>query len=84
MNLGGLLVITSPYTWSEEFTVKDEWFGGYRHAGEPVWSLDGLREALALHFRQVGEPRDVPFVVRETRRKFQHSQAELTVWELKE
>jgi len=83
MNPGGLLVITSPYTWLEEFTKKEEWLGGYRDAGEPVWTLDGLKETLAPRFRMVGEPRDVPFVIRETRRKFQHSVAELTVWELK-
>ena len=81
MNQGGLLVLTSPYTWLEEYTKKDEWLGGYREAGEPVWSLDGLKEALAPHFRLLGEPRDVPFVIRETRRKFQHTVAELTVWE---
>jgi 5-histidylcysteine sulfoxide synthase/putative 4-mercaptohistidine N1-methyltranferase len=82
MNLGGLLVITSPYSWSEEFTKKEEWLGGYREAGEPVWSLDGLKVELAPRFRLVGEPRDVAFVIRETRRKFQHTVAELTVWEL--
>jgi 5-histidylcysteine sulfoxide synthase/putative 4-mercaptohistidine N1-methyltranferase len=81
LNPGGLLVITSPYTWLEEFTKKEEWLGGYREAGEPVWTLDGLKEALAPRFRMVGEPRDVPFVIRETRRKFQHSLAEMTVWE---
>jgi 5-histidylcysteine sulfoxide synthase/putative 4-mercaptohistidine N1-methyltranferase len=83
MNPGGLLVITSPYTWLEEYTKKEEWLGGYRDAGEPVWTLEGLKEALAPHFRMLGEARDVPFVIRETRRKFQHTVAELTVWELK-
>jgi hypothetical protein len=28
----------------------------------------------------VGEPLQVPFVIRETRRKFQHTVSELTVW----
>jgi 5-histidylcysteine sulfoxide synthase/putative 4-mercaptohistidine N1-methyltranferase len=83
MNPGGLLVLTSPYTWLEEFTKKEEWLGGYRDSGEPVWTLDGLKETLAPRFRLLGEPRDVPFVIRETRRKFQHTVAELTVWELK-
>jgi len=64
-------------------TPKKRSAGGYREAGEPVWSLDGLKAALAPHFRLLGEPRDVPFVIRETRRKFQHTVAELTVWELK-
>jgi len=31
----------------------------------------------------LGEPRDIPFVIRETRRKFQHTIAEMTIWELK-
>jgi 5-histidylcysteine sulfoxide synthase/putative 4-mercaptohistidine N1-methyltranferase len=83
MNPGALLLITSPYTWLEEFTKKEEWLGGYREAGEPFWSLDGLKESLSPHFRMLGEPRDVPFVIRETRRKFQHTIAELTLWELK-
>jgi len=35
------------------------------------------------YFTLLGTPREVPFVIRETRRKFQHSLAELTAWELK-
>jgi hypothetical protein len=29
----------------------------------------------------VGAPREVPFVIRETRRKHQHTLAEVTLWE---
>jgi 5-histidylcysteine sulfoxide synthase/putative 4-mercaptohistidine N1-methyltranferase len=83
MNPGALLVIASPYTWLETFTKKEEWLGGYRAGGEPVYTREGLSEALSQHFRMLGEARDVPFVIRETRRKFQHTVAELTVWELK-
>ena len=83
INPGGILVIASPYTWLESFTKKEEWLGGYREAGENVTTLEGLSAQLALHFRMLGAPRDVPFVIRETRRKFQHTVAELTVWELK-
>lgn len=82
INPGGLLVLTSPYSWSEEFTKKEEWLGGYREAGEPVWGIDGLKAALSPRFRLLGEPQDLPFVIRETRRKFQHSIAEVTIWEL--
>jgi 5-histidylcysteine sulfoxide synthase/putative 4-mercaptohistidine N1-methyltranferase len=83
INPGGLLVITSPYTWLEEYTKKEEWLGGYKEAGENVTTLDGLTAALAPRFRRLGEPRDLPFVIRETRRKFQHTLAEVTVWEKK-
>jgi 5-histidylcysteine sulfoxide synthase/putative 4-mercaptohistidine N1-methyltranferase len=83
LNSGGILVITSPYTWLEEFTRKEEWLGGYKEAGENVTTLEGLTAALSPRFRMLGAPRDVPFVIRETRRKFQHTVAELTAWELK-
>ncbi|MHB8121679.1 MAG: 5-histidylcysteine sulfoxide synthase [Desulfuromonadaceae bacterium] len=83
INPGGLLVLTSPYTWLEEYTKKEEWLGGYRTAGEPVWSSDGLKAVLKDTFEMRGEPRDIPFVIRETKRKFQHTVAELTVWQLK-
>ncbi|HJV33869.1 5-histidylcysteine sulfoxide synthase [Geomonas sp.] len=83
LNPGGLLVIATPYSWSEEYAKKEQWLGGYREAGENVLGLDGLKAELSPHFRMLGEPRDLPFVIRETRRKFQHTIAELTVWELK-
>lgn len=78
---GGLLVLTSPYTWLEEHTARSEWIGGFKRDGENLTTLDGLREILREDFAEFGEPRDVPFVIRETRRKFQHSLAQLTVWE---
>ena len=78
---GGVLVITSPYTWLEEFTKKENWLGGVRRAGEPYLTLDALRELLSPHFVMLDEPRDMEFVIRETRRKFQHTLAEVTAWE---
>lgn len=77
---GGLLVLTSPYTWLEEYTERAEWIGGFKRDGENLTTLDGLDEILATDFERLGEPRDVPFVIRETRRKFQHSIAQLTAW----
>lgn len=80
---GGVLVITSPYTWLEEFTKKEDWLGGFRKAGEPYWTIDALRDLLGRHFEMLDEPQDLAFVIRETRRKFQHTLAEVTVWERK-
>jgi 5-histidylcysteine sulfoxide synthase/putative 4-mercaptohistidine N1-methyltranferase len=80
LNPGGLLVLTSPYTWLEEYTAKSEWLGGFERDGRPVTTLDGLHALLDAHFRRL-DRRDVPFVIRETARKFQHSLAEMTVWE---
>jgi 5-histidylcysteine sulfoxide synthase/putative 4-mercaptohistidine N1-methyltranferase len=81
LNPGGLLVLASPYTWLEEFTKKENWVGGVRRAGEPFTTLEGLQEQLGANFRMLGEPRDVPFVIRETARKFQHTISQLTIWE---
>jgi 5-histidylcysteine sulfoxide synthase/putative 4-mercaptohistidine N1-methyltranferase len=83
LNPGGLLILTSPYTWLEEFTAKPEWLGGFLRHGQPVTTLQGLHEVLDAHFRPVGEPCQVPFVIRETAHKFQHTLAEMTVWERK-
>ena len=76
---GGLLVITSPYTWLEEYTPKAKWIGGRREHGEPLTTLMGLTRSLEPRFSLVHRE-DVPFVIRETARKHQHSVAEMTVW----
>ena len=81
LNPGGLLILTSPYTWLAEFTTKDEWLGGRRMKdGHSISTLDGLKATLGPHFRLL-DTRDVPFVIRETRRKYQHTLAEMSVWE---
>jgi hypothetical protein len=53
----------------------------FRRGGEPYFTLDALRELLSPHFAMLDEPQNVEFVIRETRRKFQHTVAELTAWE---
>lgn len=78
---GGLLMIASPYTWLEEHTPKSEWIGGYKKNGERFTTLDGLKEHLESQFTLISEPQQVPFVIRETSHKFQHSLSEVTVWE---
>ena len=78
---GGILVLTSPYTWLEEFTEREKWLGGFKaETGENFTTLEGIKSALAPDFKQAGPPVDVPFVIRETRRKYQHTVAELSVW----
>ena len=77
---GGHVVLSSPYTWSTDFTPRDHWLGGYRENGEAVTTLHTLHHLLDGDFERVGRPRDVPFVIRETARKFQHTVAQATVW----
>ncbi len=77
---GGYLVLTSPYTWLEEFTEKQNWLGGIKVNGENVTTLDALKTILGQDFELVSLPQDVPFVIRETARKHQHTVAQLSIW----
>ncbi len=80
LNTGGLLVLTSPYTWLEEFTPKQNWLGGYELNGENITTLDGLHQILNAKFDVFSAPVDIPFVIRETARKHQHTIAQMTFW----
>lgn len=78
---GGLLVLTSPYTWLDEFTEHNKWLGGFKaQTGENYTTLEGIADTLAPEFTLLGEPRDIPFVIRETKRKFQHTLAQMSIW----
>ncbi|MDO8436880.1 MAG: 5-histidylcysteine sulfoxide synthase [Nitrosomonadaceae bacterium] len=81
LNPGGLLLIASPYTWLKEHTKREAWIGGFKQDGESFGTLDGLKDILGSHFRLVQGPQEVPFVIRETRHKFQHTLSEVTIWE---
>jgi putative 4-mercaptohistidine N1-methyltranferase len=71
---GGWLVITSPYTWMEEYTPREKWLdGGGRRA------VSALKEKLEPAFA-LREVFDLPFLIREHRRKYQWSVAEASVW----
>ena len=77
---GGFLVLTSPYTWLEEYTQKKFWIGGYvNENGNEVTTLDGLTRLLETNFELIATE-DVPFVIRETARKFQHTISQMSVW----
>ena len=83
INDKGYLVLTSPYTWLEEYTAKEFWIGGYEDEnGNHVSTLDGLKEMLKEHFELVATE-DVPFVIRETPRKYQHTISQMSVWKKK-
>lgn len=76
---GGVLVITTPCSWMEEFTPREKWIGGIESDGRPVSTLDGLRARLSADFDLV-ETTDLPFLIREHARKHQWSMAQASVW----
>ncbi len=69
---GGYLVLTTPCTWLEEFTPRDNW--------PKTTTLDLLHEHLDAAF-DLCSTMDMPFVIREHRRKFQWTVAQSTVWQ---
>lgn len=80
----GYLVLTSPYTWMEEYTAKEFWIGGYYDLnGNEVSTLEGLKAILNEYFDLV-EVEDVPFVIRETPRKYQYTLSQMSVWKRKQ
>lgn len=76
---GGQLIITSPYTWLEEFTPKDHWLGGTESATGRKQTLDGLKESLEGAF-ELQAVKDLPFLIREHARKYQWSVAQASIW----
>jgi len=67
---GGILLLTSPYTWSEEFTPSASWLKD---------SFPTVRKLLSPHFRFLRR-QNLPFLLREHRRKFQLTFADATLW----
>ena len=81
INKDGLLVLLSPYTWLEDYTPKENWLGGYMKDNKEVYTLDTLKEKL-LDFELL-ETIDVPFVIKETSRKYQHTISQMSIWKKK-
>lgn len=77
---GGHLILISPYSWLEEYSKSEEWFGGYSVDGKDLDSFEELSafigDSLILRHRE-----DVPFLIREHARKFQYGVSDCTVWQ---
>ena len=73
---GGWLVLTSPYTWLEDYTPRDHWLD----AG--AGTLAALREDLAPAF-DLAHHFDLPRLIRDHRRKYQWTVTEASIWRRK-
>lgn len=76
---GGQLVITTPATWLETFTPRENWLGGFEKDGARLATLEGLREHLH-HAFELERTRDLPLLIREHERKFQLVIAQASIW----
>lgn len=59
----GQLLLTTPFTWLEEYTPRENWLGED--------SFAALKEILEPHF-ELDAVKDLPFLIREHARKFQY------------
>lgn len=75
VNPGGHLVLTTPCTWLGEFTPPNHW------PDKPT--LDWLGDHLDPYFSRI-ETLDLPFLIRETSRKFQWTSAQGSVWKMRQ
>ncbi len=73
---GGQLLLTTPFTWLEEYTPRERWIGGIDpdHRSEAE-----LLRRLPVNFR-LHRRRDLPFLIREHDRKYQLGIALGTSW----
>ena len=79
LNPNGYLVLVSPYSWLEEYTESNEWFGAGGQEGNDSDSFTELQayigSSLSLTHQQ-----NIPFLIREHERKFQYGVSHITVW----
>ena len=71
-------MILSPYTWLEEYTPKENWLGGYIKDNKEISTLQTLKESLKDF--ELLHTTDVPFVIKESKRKYQHTLSEMSIW----
>ena len=64
---GGQLLLTTPFTWLEEFTPRERWVNGEDCAS-------ALKQILNPFFELEYE-KNMPFLIREHKRKFQYTMA---------
>ena len=74
VNPGGTLLISTPFTWLEDYTPKKRWLSKNQNNGFSV-----IKEQLQSFFT-LTQTKDISFIIREHSRKFQWSVAQCSVW----
>jgi len=72
---GGVLCLTTPFTFMEEFTPRENWLG---QPGE--YCFDALQRELEAAGFELILKRPMPFLIRETGRKFQFTVSQGSAW----
>lgn len=76
---GGILAITSPFSWQQRFTPRDLWLGGHETNEGDVRSVDTIKKTLAENFELLHE-QEIPLALREHARKYDYALSHASVW----
>jgi len=74
---GGRLVLTTPFSWLPQHTPVENWLGGT----DQEESIDALKKLMKTIGFNLIETQDMPFVIREHRRKYEYVVALASIWE---
>lgn len=74
----GQLVVTSPYTWMEQYAPQSRWLCASSESVDRS-SLEGLQQVLGPYF-ELERTLDLPLLIREHARKYQWSVAQASCW----
>ncbi|MGF1447913.1 MAG: putative 4-mercaptohistidine N1-methyltransferase [Opitutales bacterium] len=75
----GQFILTSPYTYLEDYTDPAQWLGGLPGGPTPT---EAVAEVLRQHGLQRLREVDLPMLIAETPRKFQWTMVHASVWTL--
>ncbi|CAF1008179.1 unnamed protein product [Adineta steineri] len=65
---GGILVMTTPFSWLPQYTPSDHWLNSVKDIGDILTDFDLIHQE------------EIPFMIREHRRKFEYIITLATVW----
>ena len=74
LNPGGVLVIVSPNSWMEQYTDKANFLDGGDSAA-PLEKIGAILDGFELLHED-----DLPFMIREHRRKYEYVVSQVSVW----
>jgi putative 4-mercaptohistidine N1-methyltranferase len=77
VEIGGQLILTSPYSWLEEFTPKSHWLG--EGSLDQKTHLKCIKDIFMGYF-ELERSFDMPFLMREHLRKYQWGVAQASTW----
>lgn len=76
LNNNGVLIISSPLTWIEEYTPREFWIGGK----DGLSTFDALKELMEGFCFNLVDQRAVSRIIRENSLKYQFNPSMMTVW----